>query len=31
MELPSGCKLATLEGKVEPNGIPAAALVSLNR
>ncbi len=31
MELPSGCKLATLEGKIDPNAIPAAALISLNR
>jgi D-alanyl-D-alanine carboxypeptidase len=31
MELPSGCKLATLEGKVDANAIPAAALISLNR
>ena len=31
MELPSGCKLATLEGKADPNAVPAAALISLNR
>ncbi|HEY0816016.1 MAG TPA: M15 family metallopeptidase [Pseudonocardia sp.] len=31
MELPSGCKLVTLEGKADPNAIPAAALISLNR
>jgi hypothetical protein len=31
MELPNGCKLATVEGKADPNAIPAAALMSLNR
>ena len=31
VELPGGSKLATVEGRIDPNAIPAAALVSLNR
>lgn len=31
VELPGGCKLATVEGRTDPNAIPAAALISLNR
>ena len=31
VELPGGCKLATVEGKTDPRAIPAAALISLHR
>jgi hypothetical protein len=31
MELPGGCKLATVEGKADTGATPAVALISLNR